>query len=1096
MRKAFNKEILRSITKNLSRFLALVIIVALGTGFYAGLQMTGSDMRLSADEFYDNTELYDIRILSTMGLTDDDVDAIEQIDGVEAVMPARQVDMVSVVNEGQLTVRIHSLDTKAAQASDTSSANQALSDDKNYLNRPLLVSGSWPTKSGECVVSADRITDMSLEVGDVIEMVEGNQELNDVLKIQTFTIVGFVNASYYSSPTTLGSTSLGSGVIQQYLYISEDDFTDDQPYTEIFLTVQGAQNNLSGSDAYRETVSHIENTIKDISAEREQARYDQIVGDAQEELDEARAEFEEKRTEAENELGDAKQQLDDAAATLDASEVDLARGQTEYDNGVSELATQRTQAQSGFESGYAELASKQSQIDEGFAALEGYEAELRSYWISWQQGMDDLVEKKVRLDSMDPLLPEYTQLATEIAVQEATLAGTKTELDTQQATLDQQRATLEESAQQLSAGWTQYYTQKEEAEARLSSAQAQLDSAASELTEGREALASGRSEYESGLATYEQSRAEADQEFVDAEAELSDAQKDIDEIEMPEWYVMDRTKNEGAESYQSDAGRIDQIAMVFPLMFFLVAALVALTSMTRMVDEDRMLIGTHKALGYGRGRIISKYLIYAVAASGLGSLIGIISLTQFLPSFIINAYSVMYSIPLSATPIDPFVAFLSAGLGIGVTVATTWAAVTSTLRERPASLMLPRAPKPGKRILLERITPLWKRVSFSWKVTFRNIFRYKRRFIMTIIGIAGCTGLLLTGLGLSNAIDDIIAKQFSDIYHYNTSIRVDSDLTEEESAKVDKVVEDSEYASSFTRVHETSWKAVGAEEKEHGTYVIVPEDPAALKEFISLRERVGHKELSLDDSSIIISEKLSTDLGVGVGDTINFYEVDTIGNAVGQQHAFTVGGITENYIGVYTYISAAYYEEILGESVSFTTIFAHSTIDENKRQEMSETLLALEGVRTVGFNDESISSYQDMLQTVNSVVVVLLVAAAVLAFVVLYNLTNINIDERQREIATLKVLGFVPREVDAYIFREIILLTILGALVGLGFGVVMEHFVVITAEVNSMMFGRDIHLSSFIISFVLTLVFAVIVAVSMRRKLKRINMVESLKSVE
>lgn len=1096
MKKAFNKETLRSITKKPSRFLALVIIVALGAGFYSGLQMTGPDMRLSADEYYDNTELYDIRVLSTMGLTDDDITALEDIEGVEALMLGYQTDMVSTVDEGQLTVRIHSLDVEAAQASDTSQKNAALSDDSGYLNRPILVSGSWPTSSGECVVCADRVTDVELKIGDTIEIVEGNQEVDDVLDTRTFTIVGFVNSPYYSSPTTLGSTSLGSGFIQQYLYVPEEDFADDQPYTEIFLTVKGAKGELSGSDAYKETVSRVEDAVKAIAQKREQARHDQIVGDAQEELDEARAEFEEERSKAESELADAKQQLDDAAATLSSSETELNDGQSDYESGVSELADNRAKARTGFESSYATLASKQTQLDEGFAALEGYEATLKGYWSDWQQGMDALAAAREQLNTLNPTSPEYAQLAQEIAVQEATLDATKAELDSQQTELDQQRSTLEASSTQLSAGWTEYYAQKEKTEAQLSTAQSQLDSAAGELAEGRDALATGRGEYESNLATYEESRAEADQEFADAEAELADAQKDIDEIEMPEWYVMDRTKNEGAESYLSDAGRIDQIAMIFPLMFFLVAALVALTSMTRMVDEDRMLIGTHKALGYGRGKIISKYLIYSALASGVGSLIGIVTLTQFLPGFIINAYSVMYSIPLAGTPIDPFFAGLSAGIGIGVTVLTTWAAVASTLREKPAALMLPRAPKPGKRILLERITPLWKRVSFSWKVTFRNIFRYKRRFIMTIIGIAGCTGLLLTGLGLSNAIDDIITKQFDDIYHYNTSIRVDSDLSEEEWAQVDEVIEDTEYVSSFTPVYETSWKALDAEGKEYGAYVIVPEDPDKLRSFITLRERVGHQELYFDDDSIIISEKLSTDLGVGVGDEVSFHEVDDIGNSIGELRTFTVGGITENYIGVYIYISPTYYAKVMGEEPSFTTILADSTTDEAKRQKMSDTLLAVEGVRTVGYNDESISSYHDMLQTVNSVVVVLVIAAAVLAFVVLYNLTNINIDERQREIATLKVLGFVPREVDAYIFREIILLTLLGALVGLAFGVVMEHYVVITAEVNSMMFGREIHFPSYLISLALTLAFAAIVAIFMRGKLKKINMVESLKSVE
>lgn len=898
MASAFNKEVFRSIKGSLARFVAIALIVALGAGFYAGLRMTSPDMKLAADIFYDATELYDIRILSTLGITDEDIEALDALDEVESVMPAYQTDVVTLINGEQYTVRIHSLDSEAAAASDTGDGVHALSDDDSYLNRPILVEGGWPTKPGECVLSAYRVMDTPVQVGDTVEIIEGLQEVDDVLKTETYTVSGLVNSAYYSSPANLGYTSLGSGYQQQYMYVPTDDFVEDLPYTEAFVTVKGAAEETAASDSYAQIVSSAQEAIETLSVSREEARYTQVKEEAQEEYDKASAELE-----------------------------------------------------------------------------------------------------------------------------------------------------------------------------------------------------AGKAEYEENLSAYGISNAEAEEEFAQAEAELADVREEIDSIAYPTWYVMDRTKNIGAESFQSDAGRINRISQVFPFLFFLVAALVALTTMTRMVDEERMLIGTYKALGYGKARIASKYLIYAVLASGLGSVVGIMALSQVLPTVIFRAYAIVYSIPEGPTPIDVPLAALSAAIGVGVTLIATAGAAAATLREKPASLMLPRAPKPGKRILLERITPLWKRVSFSWKVTLRNIFRYKRRFFMTVIGIAGCTALLLTGLGLSDAINDIISKQFYDIYGYNAVISVDDDISPENQDKVDDIIESGPVYGS-TSVHESSLTTSDERGKEYSARFIVPRNIDDFSNFIDIRERKTQMPLPLSDDSLIICEKLANELNVAVGDTLSFSEIDEMGNAIGATYDFTVGGICENYVGIYVYASSAYYEKVTGEDILFATTLADVSTDSAERKELSNSLLAIDGVKTVGYNDEAIESYRSALKSVDSIVVVLVVAAAVLAFVVLYNLTNINITERQREIATLKVLGFVPREVDAYIFRETILLTVIGALVGLVLGIFMENYVVITTEVDEVMFGREIHALSFVIAFLVTLIFSLFIAFAMRRKLTAINMVESLKSVE
>ena len=889
----------------------------------------------------------------------------------------------------------------------------------------------------------------------------------------------------------MGSTSLGSGQLATFAYVPEGAFAEDFPYTEAFVTVAGAREVQWATDDYQSLVDATASRINGISDDLLASRLDGIRADAQAELDESRADFEAERADAlqklddaQAELDDAKAKLDDAAAklassqaTLDSSARDLASGQAQVDSGRAELEAQRTAAEEQFAAAEAQLDAAQASYDAAMAQRAMLAEQLAQ---AQAAGAYDVV----------------AQLEAAIAQIDAQTAGVPEQIAQGRAQLAEQRSQAQASM--------------DAAEGELASSQATIDSGRAQLESGRRQLASGRSEYEDGLAQYEEGanelstqRANAEEQFADAEAKLADAQADVDAIADTEGevYVLDLTKNIGAESFKSDAGRIDQIAQVFPFLFFLVAALVSLTTMTRMVEEERVLIGTFKALGYSKARITSKYLIYAIVASGVGAIIGIVALSKFLPWFIMGAYAIIYAVPCRPCPIDPAMTAAAAGLGVGITVIATWFAAASTLRERPAFLMLPRAPKAGKRILLERIRPVWRRLSFSWKVTSRNLFRYKRRFIMAIVGIAGCTALLLTGLGLQNAINDIIDKQYGELYHYNTIVRMDSDSTDDEKSQVEQRVEEDasgEYAwlATANKQAQSISDDEGADVSQHRVDIVVPEYPDAFSDFNTLRTREGHEELALSDDGVLVSEKLAMELSLTVGSTFSIFDEDAVGDATGDGREVTVAGIMENYVGHYVYFTPTLYEQVMGEEPVFTTLYANEVEDEGAREVLSDELLATNGVKTVTYNDETIDSYRTMLKSVDSVVVVLVIAAALLAFVVLYNLTNINITERVREIATLKVLGFTPREVDAYIYRETLLLAVIGALVGLLLGIVMEGFVVVTAEVDQVMFGRDIHAASFIIAFLLTMVFSVIVTLAMRPKLRRIDMVESLKSNE
>lgn len=1156
MASAFGKDLRRSITHSWGRFLAIAIIAALGAGFYAGLRMTGPDMRLAGDEYYDGTSLADVRVVSTIGFDEAQIDALRDMEGVSAVMPAREADAISELDGVQYTLCFQSLDVDAAQASTCDDGFTVQSSDGSYLNRPILKSGTWPTKSDECLLSSDTVWQTDVHIGDKVRLIEGTQDLDDSFAEREFTVVGFVNSSYYTCSTNVGSTSLGSGRLTSFVFVPDSAFADDYPITEAFVAVDGARDLPWASDAYQAKVDEVANRIDAIADDLKASRIEGLQADAQATLDEKRAEYEQKKADAlaqlddgQATLDDSKSQLDSAAvelesakATIAQSESQLASGRAQYESGVAELADQRSRAQ-------AALAQAQAAIDEGWAqyrtAMQKREM-LNNKLDEAQKGLDRVndglaqvaarIEQAQRaidglqaqIDALNPADPTYEETKAKKAALEQQLAQAKaalSQLQQQQAQLESQKTEIEagiaqidtETAgvpEQLAAGEQELAAQKAAANQGFASGQASLDAAAAQLAqgqaqldEGRAQLKSGQAEYTDGLSQWENGaaeladkRAQAEAEFADAEAQLADAQAEVDDIATmdADVYALDLKKNIGAESFRSDAGRIDQIAQVFPLLFFLVAALVSLTTMTRMVDEERVLIGTFKALGYSNGRIASKYLVYAMVASGVGSIVGIMLLSQFLPWFIMNAYAIIYVVPCRPTPIDPALFLLAAGLSVGITVAATLFAAMATLREKPAALMLPRAPKAGKRILLERIRPLWSRMSFSWKVTARNLFRYKRRFFMAIIGIAGCTGLLLTGLGLQNAINDIIDKQYGELYHYNAIVRMDSDVADvEKNAVAERVEADSEGPKAWVLTENKIVRTPGASDDiDQRVELNVPQDTQEFGNFNTLRTRVGHKPLAIDDEGVLISEKLATKLGVSVGDSIAIYDEDAIGNAMGEGREVRVSGIMENYVAQYVLMSPALYESTMGEAPSYATLLANVAEGDDVREVFSDDVLAMDGVKTVTYNDETINSYRSMLKSVDSVVVVLVVAAALLAFVVLYNLTNINITERVREIATLKVLGFTPHEVNAYIYRETMLLSLIGAFVGLFLGIAMEGYVVITAEVDQVMFGREIHTLSFIIAFALTMLFSVIVTLAMKLKLKKIDMVESLKSVD
>ena len=1216
-RSAFAKNTIRSITGSTGRFLAIMGIVALGCGFYAGLQMCGPDMRAAADRLYDGTNLYDLRLVSTMGFTRSDVDRVAAVEGVQSVMPAMSTDAMARMGNSQIATRISSMDMDAVERGVEQDANVILSDDGTYMNRVFLREGRWPSKPNECVISADKVAD-ALSIGDDVEVLYGVVDVDSALSTKTFKVVGMVSASQYPYTGSYGTTTLGSGDIEKYIFVREDAFVGDYPFTEMYMRVEGADAYESGSDDYKAAVNTVRERIESMQGDLAQARLIDMKADAQEKINEARKKLDSKKAEADKELGEALSELDDAKNELDSSKAQLDEARNKIDEGQAELERQSqllADGASAYRDGELQLVSSRNQLADARRTLDASEAqiaagreELKKGVQQWEASKAALLGRlglgsSASLDDASALLNSQSaeleagmqQLEAGISQADATISqlqgnidqlsagidlidealasmpddstrakllarraemagqleqanvglltadATKQQLEGQVDSLSGQaellnqtlvgisklestRATLDDSERKLAdaeaqlregtaaykSSLTQYHagarelensrSELEDGRRALAAGRAELADGRSQYEDGRSQYEAGRSQYNQGLLDYDAAKKDAESRIAEAETELEDAQKEVDKLEAPELYLLDRTQNIGIVSHNSDSQRIDSIADVFPFIFFLVAALVALTTMTRMVDDCRVEIGTFKALGYSKARIAAKFLWYAGIASTTGAVLGIAILSQVLPAIVTSAYSVIYTVPvqLALLPIDPGIAFMSGGLGVGVTLLATYAAVSASLKEAPATIMLPRAPSAGKRILLERIRFIWSNLSFSWKVTCRNMFRYKKRLAMTVVGISGCAALLLVGFGLHDAIWDVFEIQYGPLQHYDTTVGLNSDALETDIGEVEDYLRSTNEASDIMRVQLENMQAGSSHSDKSpvAVRVLVPQKSDELAKAVTLRDRVTRDAVAFDDNAVVVSEKLATTYGLKQGDEILVYEQDNMGNKKGDGYPLTVTGVTENYVYNLVYIGKESWKGVKSKKPNYSTILCSTTPHEEVRTAISERLHDFDGVSIVVYADEIIDAYRKTVSVVDMIVVVLIVSAGLLAFIVLYNLTNINISERVREIASLKVLGFTKNEVYAYIFREIALLSIMGDLLGMVLGVFLSHFVVVTAEVDQVMFGRTIHPMSFVYAFVLTLVFTALILLLMRHKLDKVDMVESLKSVE
>lgn len=925
MKNTLLKDTFRAIGNTLGRFLAIFAIVALGVGFFAGIKATAPDMKITADKYFDDYNLMDIWLISTKGFDEKDIEAIEKVEEIDEMSLSYSIDVLADDGENIRVLKLLSIP-------------ENIEDNNSYMNNINLVKGRYPENSGECLAESGSMTTESLSIGNKIKLYSGTDEdISGNLKKDEYTVVGLVESPLYIS-FERGTSTIGNGKIESYIMIPEENFKLPV-YTDIYLTVKDAKDVFTYSDEYDDVLDPVQKNLKDVGKTREEERYDEILAEANEKLDEGKRELKE---------GEEKQQTE-----LKKAEEDLSKAKAEIDKGERDLKNKENEFYKNIRDAEKKLNDEEKKLKQG---EEEYYKNLKSF-----NEMKAKTEKELKEAELNQVLSSKTELEKEkqkLILGEQELQNAKKDIDEGKTKLEEERKRLETSKKK----------------------------ALKEFAEARNKLNSAKEEYESGYEEYLNGKKEFDEKLDEARRKIAKGEKELKELEKPKWYVLKRSETRDFIDYGMAADRIDAIAQVFPLFFFVIAVLVCLTTMTRMVDEERGYIGSLKAMGYSNMHIASKYLIYAAIASISGSILGLLIGFKVFPTVIFNSYRIMYIMPPVITEFNIFYALISTA---GAVFATTMAALVACyneLRETPALLLRPKSPKMGKRILLERIEFIWSRLKFTQKVTARNLFRYKKRFFMTIVGISGCTALLIAGFGLKDSIVSIAVKQFDEIY-----IKVEED----KKAKVE------------------------------------------------------------------------------------------------------IAGITENYSFHYIYMSPHLYEKVFEKDVEFQKILAKTTgTDKAFEDKISKEILKYGDVSSINFITGISKSFKDMIGSLNYVVLVLIFSAGALAFVVLYNLTNINISERIREIATIKVLGFYDEEVSKYVYRENAILTIIGTAVGLVLGVFLHKFIILTGETEFIMFGRKIRFVSFVYSAILTIFFSLLVNFVMYFKLKKIDMVESLKSID
>ena len=1062
------KYSIKEIFVNRKRFISIMLMALLGVGFFAGLVASGPDMRDSLDKFLDDTNTYDINIVSTLGLTNEDVDEIKKIKNTENVHGIYSKDISFKTDDKEFIF-------KAIEYSEK-------------INTPILLDGKLPENNNECVVEQDFLIDSGFKIGDNIEIDE-----DDELKANSFKIVGSVKSPIYVSMER-GTTSLGDGTIDYYLYLNKDVFDMDY-YPNIYLNVNSAKIEKITTNKYNELVENVYKDIENIKEERETQRYNNIKEEASEKLQESIDEYEKGKKEGEEELKKAKDKIEDSEKEIKNAENELETGKTkakkEISNAKAEISSSENKLKKSekeyeeglekYSKGVKEYNSNKSKLESSLDVLNDNLKKLKDLKEEIEKQIA-LIEDEIKngnLENEDKLVLLKNQLSdlnSNIKEIESNKNKINNELSSAEKELNKTKKALDSAKKEIDNGYKELEKGKKELSSRESSLNNQFAKAEKEIEDGKK-------EIEDAKETLEKEEKKFNEEIKDAEKEIEDAKEDIEGIKEGKWYIFDREDDTGFSSFIDSINSMNNIATLFPIIFYLVAILISSTSMSRMVEEERGDIGTLKALGYSNLRIINKYIAYSLLSTVLGGIIGMFIGFILIPTVVWENYSIIYYLPEFYPKLRFSYGILGTVIAVICITGSTVHSAYKELKDEPSSLMRPKSPKMGKKVILEKIPFIWKRLNFSSKTTVRNVFRYKKRALMTIIGISGCTALILAGFGLRDSIKDIAEYQYGRVFEYDLVVSLNK-----EDEELVNLVKNSDIVESVSLTDSLSG-SISAEGIKRDTSIIVVENTEDFKNIANLRDIDSGNIIDLSNEGVLISDKLASLLEIEKGENITLTDSDN------NEFEYKVLGIVENYIGHYVYINKDLYESKEND-FNINTLFIKYKEGNNDNEAFEEMLLDDNSVTSITVVENSLEHVRDLLKSLDLVVMILIVSSALLAFVVLYNLANVNISERVREIATLKVLGFYDKEVDNYINRESIILTCIGIVIGLIAGVFLTGFVISTCETENMRFARNILLHSYIYSILITSVFSIIVNFATHFVLKKINMVESLKSIE
>lgn len=999
------KNTLRKIKHSFGRFITLILIIAIGSAFFAGVRETSSDMIKTMDEYYDATNLMDFRIISTMGLTNDDLEALKNLENTQII---EENYTYETVIDGDAT-KIYGL--------------------TENINNVTLVSGSLPTSDNECLVLAG-----SYNIGDTITIEDSNYQ--DYLKNNTFKVVGTVNSSMYIY-NNLGMSTVSDGKLDNVIYINKDNFNMDY-YTEIYLIAKNSQEETSYRDEYDEVIANLNTELEKLAPIQETKRYEQIKTEAMEEIYDAREEI--NNLKAENEA-----KFNDTLAELNSAQNQINAGYNEINKGFAELEAQKNSVLN-------ELNNEEATLDNSLATIN---SNLANLGITTNSIAESITELNNQITSITNLL--------------ASLDDTNPEYVTYQAMLTNLN-TLVSNLNSIQNGYTKINNARTQFDSTYNDTINTLNANKNNLDKEQETLNEGFKEYNANYAEFQDEIAKGMQEIADAEAEIAN-------LEKPEWYLFNREDNSGYTTFLESATKIDSIAAVFPLFFIAVAFLMCLNTMTRMIEEERTEIGIFTSLGISNFQIIFSYIFYVLIATIIGLLIGLSIGYTIVPHVLYNVYTQAYVIPGLKTYVNIPICISIIEVCVITMSLVTFIAVTAKFKNSPANLLRPASPKSGRKVLLEKINFLWKRISFSWKVTIRNLFRYKKRIIMTLIGISGCTALLLTGFGIKDSISEIVEIQYGEIETYDALAVLDNPVTEE-SSEINEFLSQNSISNPLYAHMETLTFAANNKNIDVYSLAIATN---SIDKYFNLKDLDGNN-LELNDEGAIITEKIAKILNVNIGDTI------TLRDNNNEIYVIKISGISKNYINNYVYMNTNYYNLVFGD-ISYNTIIANIG---NK----GDTLMSSDYFSNIQYTEDNMSMLQDIFDSMNNIVFLIIGFSSVLAITVLYNLTTINISERVREIATLKVLGFNDKEISMYVYRETIILTIFGIIIGLLLGIGLNAFVLTVAETDEIIFAKEIHYLSYILAIIIMIIFTIVVQIITNFILKKINMIDSLKSVE